>query len=187
MKKFFELSVTGRKSVKGDLLLSAIALSKDGRELGQLDINVLKEENNYGVFLKYTLLESSSLDRISTVRLTGRDEHEIREILRAIPTALQDSISKSSDPNPKAFTYILLASVCINYETNSVTIPEALGLNITNELISSIIGDEWLGIEVKISSDIQDKISILADVKRKKEEEDAEAILSAFKNAFSEM
>lgn len=37
MKKFFELSVTSRKSVKGDLVLTLEALSKEGIHLGQLD------------------------------------------------------------------------------------------------------------------------------------------------------
>lgn len=187
MKKFFELSVTSRKSVKGDLFFSAVALSKSGSKLGQLDINLLKEEDNYGVFLKYTQSESSSpLDTISAVTLTGRDKDEIRKILEDTLASIKDFLSNSSsETNVHALTLMLMLSVCIDSETNSIIIPEVLGFNITNQLISSIIGDEWLGIEIKISSDIKGKIHSLADAKRKKEDDDnIEAMIAAFKNCF---
>lgn len=74
-----------------------------------------------------------------------------------------------------------MISLCIQPATNSIVIPDAL-VPIPCGLISSILDGEWLGIETKFSPDIQEKISSLADAKRKKEEDEFEAL---FKAAFT--
>lgn len=54
MKKFFELSVTSRKSVDGNVALSAITATEENNELGRLDIKLLNKETHGGIFFKYT-------------------------------------------------------------------------------------------------------------------------------------
>lgn len=169
MKNLFNFAVTSRKSVKGTLLFSAIAISDADTIIGQFDINMLKEENNYALFLQYTPAESSdSLESISRVKLTGRDENEIREILESIPQTLLDSMSKANTEATKALPFLLMISMCIKPSTNSIIIPEVLVGKVNNDLICNILGGEWLGIEVKISPDVSEKLSYLTDTKAKK-------------------
>ena len=52
MKNLFNFAVTSRKSVKGTLLFSAIAISDADTIIGQFDINMLKEENNYALWVE---------------------------------------------------------------------------------------------------------------------------------------
>lgn len=98
MKNFFELSVTSRKVAQGDLFISAEALSNSTEKLGQLDIKLLKNEHTASIFFKYTPVEGCNPDtRIARIKLTGRDEDEIRETLEALVTAFRDSVKQ--DPS----------------------------------------------------------------------------------------
>ena len=184
MKKFFELSATTRKSAKGELILTLEALTKDDIKLGQLDITLLNDEYPGGVFFKYIPTEACNSGVISKVRLSGRDEDEIREALEAIPDALRDSLSKpNADANVLAA--LVMISVCINPSDNSIMIPEGLGISITRELMSSIFGDDWLGIELQISPELSAKIHDLTISKKEKDKEKADtaAIIAALQNA----
>lgn len=183
MKKLFELSVTSRKVAQGDLVISAEALSCATEKLGQLDIKLLNDEHTASIFFKYTPVEDCDPDaRIARIKLTGRDEDEISEFLEALVQGFRDSAKQNSN-NALA---MLMISHCIQPATNSIVIPDAL-VPIPCGLISNILDDEWLGIETKISSDIQEKITSLADAERKKEEDDLKAIFeAAFSNITSD-
>lgn len=179
MKKFFELSVTSRKVAQGDLVISAEALSSANEKLGQLDIKLLKDENTASIFFKYTPVEDCNPDtRIARIKLTGRDEDEIREALEMLVKAYHDSAKQNPD-NAVAFFMI---SLCIQPATNSIVIPDSL-VPIPCGLISSILGDDWFGIETKISPELLS----LADAKIQMEEDELKAMFeAAFKNITSD-
>ena len=81
MRKFFELSVTSRKSVDGNVVLSAFTATEENNELGQLDIKLLNKETHVGIFFKYTHVEGSNPDDIiAKVKFTGRDSSEIEAV-----------------------------------------------------------------------------------------------------------
>lgn len=148
----------------------------------QLDIRLLNDDYQGGVFIKYTPSEAGNpTDVISKVKLSGRDEDEIREVLKGFPDALRDFLS---DPNANAnvLAALVVFSVCINPADNLITIPEGLGISITGELIAGIFDDDWLGIEVQMSPEVVSKISDLVIAKKEKEKADTAALIAALQN-----
>ena len=75
-------------------------------------------------------------------------------------------MSKDTKENANILVAMMMLSMCIIPSTNSVIIPETLGVKITSSLISRIIGNEWLGIEVKMLPEIKEKLSYLANEKK---------------------
>ncbi|MBQ2937262.1 MAG: hypothetical protein IJE05_00015 [Clostridia bacterium] len=180
MKKFFELAVTSRKNVNAEIYLTAEALSNNDEKLGHFDVKILHSETNGGIFVKYIPSENCDTKAvISSFSLTGKDNDKIEEILMSLKQfAFKDSLNsylKSMYSQSPAFGFFLYA--CINPTSRKIKIPDILtdlfDVNITNEFILSHLGDEWLGVETKIASELQDKIHELADAKRKKEEEES--------------
>lgn len=51
-----------------------------------------------------------------------------------------------------------------------------LDIHPTNDLICKYASDEWIGLEVKFSSEIQEKIKSAAEEKRKKEKLEAQKV-----------
>lgn len=183
MKKFFELSVTSRKSVEGNVVLSAIATTKEGYKLGKLDIKLLNDGIHSGIFFKYTPVEGSNpYDVIAKVKLTGRDSSEIQSALTAVRSGIQEAILKNTD---KGFSVKLamsiIVSTCIQPESRTIEIPFYSDVQVTNGIISKVVNDEWLGVEVLIPSDIQEKIANLADAKKKEQQDHAQGYCDTLK------
>lgn len=175
MKKFFELSVTSRKSVKATTLISAEALSSSGEKIGQLDIRVLNSDTHGGIFVKYSPADVAVDTLISSIKLTGRDEKEIQEILEMIDAALIETLKSNLGSAMQFIPYYAMMCACIQADTNTIVLPSSLP--ITNDLIVKLLDGEWLGIEVKFCSEIVEKISDAAEKERKKTADKIEQLL----------
>lgn len=191
MKKFFELALTSRKTVKAETYIVADAMSSDGEKLGQLDIKVLNNEHNGGIFVKYYPVEAADPKRsISSIIFSGKDDSKIQDVLDAIKDGYIDyarkkMVNSGFDDFISSITFISIVNECIHPEDHKLSIPSDFGITINNEFVCSYLGNEWLGIEVKIDSEFQSKIREAADAKRKKEAEEREkAVMEAFAKAF---
>lgn len=187
MKKFFELSVTSRKSVEGNVVLSANAATKENNELGRLDIRLLNDGIHSGIFFKYTPVEGSNPDDvIAKVKLTGRKPSEIGAALTAVRSAIKDVVFERTDMDfaEKLVTTAILSS-CIQPEAEMILIPSSSSVQVTNGIISKVVNDEWLGVEVRIPSDIQEKIANLANSEEKEQQDYSQMFRAAMKNAMS--
>lgn len=169
MKKFFELSVTSRKSVDGNVALSAITATEENNELGRLDIKLLNKETHGGIFFKYTPVEGSNPDDvIAKVKLTGRDPSEIEAALTAVRSGIQETLFSINDKSfAEKLVLAAMVGMYIQPEAEMILIPTSSGVKVTNNIISKVVSDEWLGVEIKLNSEVQEKIANLADAKRK--------------------
>ena len=187
MRKFFELSVTSRKSVDGNVVLSAFTATEENNELGQLDIKLLNKETHVGIFFKYTHVEGSNPDDIiAKVKFTGRDSSEIEAVLTAVRSGIQEALLKNTDKSfPEKLAMSVIVDMCIQPEAEMILIPSSFGVEVTNSIISNFVNDEWIGIEIKISSDVQEKFLNFTGAKEKEQQDYSQMFRAAMKNTMS--
>lgn len=185
MKKFFELSVTSRKSVKANTPFSVEAYTGADEKVGQLDIKLADSETFGGIFAKYTPTDIAQSSRISLLKISGNDENKIRKTLKMLSSAVNKSLEKREISDASDFLTNLIIMNCIVPETNTILIPP-LGFekftseficNFVNSVSNDFTADDWLGIEVKFSSEIVGKISEVADKQKKKTVDELEQLL----------
>ena len=170
MKKFFELGLTNRKSVTGKTIITGSASSLVGDELGKLEVKMSEKELHKGIFVKYTPCEGmeNSTTNISSIVFSGEDDEAIKDFLEITKNALLDSDLNSKHPQ-YSNTFKMLYS-CILPEHNMFVIPGILlmryDVKVTNTFITSYTGDGWLGIELKYSAEVKERLDAM-----KKEEE----------------
>lgn len=170
MKRFFELSISSRKTVKGEVCLTAETFSTEEEKLGKLVVTLLNGESNGGIFFKYIPNEAgNSGESIALIRLIAENQSNVQKTLKAFKDAIHKKIfEKPSDDPIAAIITGMLISICIEPEKGQIRIPDIFDIHITNELIFKYIGDEWIGIEAKFLPEIQDIIRKLVDKKLNK-------------------
>lgn len=170
MKKFFELSIASRKQVKGTNFLTAEALSSEGEKVGDLVVNKVSGESAWGIFLRYT--PTNCEEPITKIKLITEDQSQLQEKMEEVKNAVRKAILESGEGNlvgmmEKIMKAAMICS-CIQPETGEILVPTPfLKTQITNELICKYLNDEWVGLEIKILPEIQQKVKELAEEKRK--------------------
>lgn len=184
MRKFFELAVVSRKSVKGETVLTAEAKSKAGESLGTATVVVQKEGKKGGVYFRYVPTEEADVkESIHVVELKAEDQAMVTEVLKQLKEQVVENMTKDSETS--AFEKFMISSLIgtyINVEEGTLKVPEEFGVSITNEMVSqywnTIVEDEWIGIEVKFEEKIAEEIGKLAEEKCRKEQKEMEEVES---------
>lgn len=160
MKKFFELSIVRRKTVKGKVI-TAETLSANDEVLGKLEIKINnKGEIRSGVYVKY-IPNQDNYTFITAIRLYTEDKDYIKEVLRE----LQSLFAIASINVPENRILYMIISGSIDADAGKINL-SLLPIPIANCLISMVMKNEWLGIEVEIASELQDMIAKETDAKR---------------------
>lgn len=159
MKKFFELSILERKSVKGNTVLTAETLSANDEVLGKLEICVNTEESKAGAYVKYIPNENEDT-AITSIRLVTDDQEKLKKALEEAKEAYITAAMKDS----KNMLFHMLLSSAIDVEAGKINLA-IVPIPVTNSLISMVLKTEWLGVEVKYDPQIQEAIGKLEEVK----------------------
>lgn len=167
--------------------ISAITATKDDNELGRLDIKLLNKETHIGIFFKYTYVEDSNPDDVIVkIKLTGRDSSEIEAVLTSIRSSIQDVLFKSTDNSfSEKLAMSAIVGMCIQPEAKVILIPSSSGIEVTNSIISNFVNNEWIGIEVKIPSDVKENFLNLTGAKEKVQQDYSQMFRAAMKNAMN--
>lgn len=160
MKKFFELSILERKTVKGGTVLTAEMLSANDDVLGKLEICINVGEANAEAYVKYIPNEDENT-AIASIRPITEDQDSLEEVLRELKEIIITSAMKDSS---NMFFGIMLSNA-IDAEAGKINL-SIVPIPVTNSLISKILSSEWLGVEVKIDPQIQEVIGELAETKK---------------------
>lgn len=160
MKKFFELSILERKSVKGNTVLTAETLSANDEVLGKLEVCVNNEESKAGAYVKY-IPNGDENTAIASIRLLTDDQEKLKKALEEVKEACITAAMKDS----KNMLLNMLLSSAIDAEAGEISL-EVVPIPVTNSLISKVMKTEWLGVEVKFDPQIQEAIDELAETKK---------------------
>lgn len=181
MEKLFELSVVSRKNVTGETYVTVEAESEKGESLGKAVVVVKDEERSGGVYFRYIPNEEANAEEsIATVEIKAKDQQVVQEILKQLKEAILEKARNDSNMDFMAkMLCTAYVSCCIDEEAGRISIPKDMEINITNEMIAKYVFDEWIGIEVKISQTIQEKIDKAAEEKRQKEKEQIAELMKA--------
>lgn len=182
MRKFFELAVVSRKSVKGKTLFTAEAKSKAEESLGSASVVLQKEGKKGGIYFRYVPTEEADAkESIHVIELKAEDQAMVTEVLKQLKEQIIEKATEDSETGVERFLVSSMVSAYINEEEGRLRVPEEFGLTITNEMISKywniIMGDdEWIGIEVKFEEKISEEIDKLVEEKRREQQAAEEAL-----------
>jgi len=175
MRKFFELAVVSRKSVKGETLFTAEAKSKAGEIQGKASVVMQKEGAKGGIYFRYVPAEGADANKtIQRIELKAEDQAKVTEVLKQLRSQIVESVTKDSKTEVEKFLVSTMVSAHINAEEGTIKVPEDFGVTITNEMISEywnivMENDEWIGIEVKFEQKIAEEISRQAEEKHRQQ------------------
>lgn len=145
-------------------------MSSEGEKVGDLVINKVFGESTGGIFLRYT--PTNCKEAVFTIKLITEDQSKLQEKMEEIKNTARKAILGSGKGNlVDMMEKMMKASVictCIQPETGEILVPTPfLKTQITNKLICKYLNDEWVGLEIKILPEIQQKVKELAEEKRK--------------------
>lgn len=163
MKKFFDFSITSRKEVKGENFAKVAVFSgeEDHIKVGEIIIKSIETDDYKAIFAKYLPVKDFNSEIISKLQIIEDRNNELRKMLNSILNDVNARISGKKD-FLKGFILKLIITTCIDLESGIILIPtEVLDMHITNNDIIEKLGEDWLGIEVKSTPEIDNIVEKL--------------------------
>lgn len=184
MEKLFELSVVTRKQITGEPYVTVKVKSESDELLGKAVVIVKQDDGYGGIYFRYLPSSIASTEEsIASVEIQSKNQQMVQEILKQLKeTILQKTRQDSTMDFMNRIVFSTFVSCCIDEENGRISIPKDFGVNVTNETIAKYIFEEWMGIEVRISKTIQEKIHDLAEEKRRQEDKELKELLELMKN-----
>lgn len=106
--------------------------------------------------------------------------------MTAVRSAIQETLLKNNDKSfSEKLVMAAMVGMCIRPEAEMILIPTSSGVKVTNSIISKVVSDEWLGVEIRFDSEVQEKIANLADAKEKEQQDYSQMFRAAMKNAMN--
>lgn len=161
MKKFVELAVTNRQTVKGSILFTVNAFSPTGEVLGKFVVKQLDLPNMKGVFVKYfpskqifgdeDAEDYSSL--ITLLQVIADDQEVARDWFSILTTELDDATI------PSFYKFMLSQAVSIE-DCSIEVVPIQFAFILTEMVNKHLVNKGWFGVEVKADSTLAEKVSL---------------------------
>lgn len=161
MKKFVELAVTNRQTVKGPILFTVNALSATGEVLGKFVVKQLDLPNTKGVFVKYFLSKQSFGDEdaedysslITLLQVIADDQDAAKEWLSILTDELLNDATI-----PDFYKFMLSQAVSIE-DCSIEVVPIQFAFILTEMINKYLVNKGWFGVEVKVDSTLAEKVS----------------------------
>lgn len=173
MKKICELAVVSRKSVKGSTICRFEAKSKTEESLGFAEVALQKEDTKGGIYFRYVPNQDADAKKaISIIEIQAENQKMVTDILQQLKDEIiKKSISEFSGDGFSKIMTTLVVIRCVNAEKGRIELLDDFEVNITNEMISKYLNDEWLGVEGRYDKEVFDKIDKLIEKEQAKEKE----------------
>jgi len=161
MKKFLEFSITSRKTVKGKEFAKVEAYSDEEKKQGELLLKKIKDDGYDAIFAKYIPDANSENERISKLKIINDDgtlEDMLKNIIKTVLNVCKAGAMKSKEHLQTAITLGIMIPLCVDLKNGTILIPDGFDIDITNSDINNMLEEEWVGIEFKISPEIENLV-----------------------------
>ena len=165
MKKFFEISVTSRKGVKGEQFARVEAFSEDDKKLGEIILNKVKEDNYEGIFAKYIPEPDCDDEKIARFQIIEDKDDKLKGFMQKVLEQLLMKAKNDSDIFGSMMALFIILP-CMDTKNGIIIVPDIFNAEITSKFIIDKIGEDWISLETTFTPEVKKIIKYIANKKK---------------------